>query len=150
MNYSKVASTSTSCLEAHAGFFRVSMKGKFDVYWLWAFGKKVDFHIINTNWYSKLYSKYLNTYKAQSLLNKLYNKKDPGEIIKPILWKQLFWTQDNNFFWFESLQNPQFQLLIPKQRLFKLLVMHVPCIVFSLPVSYTKHKKMSWVNMLLQ
>ena len=32
--YHKVASTSPSCLEAHAGFFRLSMKGKFDVYLL--------------------------------------------------------------------------------------------------------------------
>ena len=31
-NYRKVASTSPSCLEAHAGFFRLSIKGKFDVY----------------------------------------------------------------------------------------------------------------------
>ena len=30
--YRKVASTSPSCLEAHAGFFRLSMKGKFDNY----------------------------------------------------------------------------------------------------------------------
>ena len=32
--YRKVASTSPSHLEAHAGFFRLSMKGKFDVYLL--------------------------------------------------------------------------------------------------------------------
>ena len=30
--YRKVANTSLSCLEAHAGFFRLSMKGKSDVY----------------------------------------------------------------------------------------------------------------------
>ena len=36
--YRKVGSTSQSLLEAHAGFFRLSIKGKFDVY----------FHIINT------------------------------------------------------------------------------------------------------
>ena len=29
--YRKFASTSRTCLEAHAGFFRLSMKGKFDV-----------------------------------------------------------------------------------------------------------------------
>jgi hypothetical protein len=45
--YHKVASTSLSPLEAHAGFFRLYMKGKFDVYLLWHFGKKNDFHIIN-------------------------------------------------------------------------------------------------------
>ena len=39
INYRKVASTSPSRLEAHANFFRLSMKVKFDVYF--------DFHIIN-------------------------------------------------------------------------------------------------------
>ena len=29
-NYRKVASSNTSCLEAHAGFFRLLMKGIFD------------------------------------------------------------------------------------------------------------------------
>ena len=33
--YCKVASTSLSLLEADAGFLRLSMKGKFDVYLLW-------------------------------------------------------------------------------------------------------------------
>ena len=32
--YRKVASTSTSCFEANAGLFRLSMKGKFDCYLL--------------------------------------------------------------------------------------------------------------------
>ena len=39
--YCKVASTSISRLEAHAGFFRLSMKGKFDVYLLQPFVKKL-------------------------------------------------------------------------------------------------------------
>jgi hypothetical protein len=39
--YRSFASTSPSCLEAHAGFFRLSIKGKFDVYLLWPFGKKL-------------------------------------------------------------------------------------------------------------
>ena len=30
--YRKVASANTSCLEAHAGFFRLLMKGIFDPY----------------------------------------------------------------------------------------------------------------------
>ena len=30
--YRKVASSNTSCLEAHAGFFRLLMKGIFDLY----------------------------------------------------------------------------------------------------------------------
>ena len=47
-NYRKVTSTSSSHLEAHAVFFRLPMKGKFDVYLLGNFGKKVDFHIIKT------------------------------------------------------------------------------------------------------
>jgi hypothetical protein len=34
VTYRKVASTSLSYLEAHARFFRLSMKGKFDVYLL--------------------------------------------------------------------------------------------------------------------
>ena len=33
-DHRKVRSISTSCLEAHAGFFRLPMKGKFDVYLL--------------------------------------------------------------------------------------------------------------------
>ena len=31
-NYQKVTSSNTSCLEAHAGFFRLLMKGIFDPY----------------------------------------------------------------------------------------------------------------------
>ena len=39
--YCNITSTSPSHLEAHAGFFRLSMKGKSDVYLLWPFGKKL-------------------------------------------------------------------------------------------------------------
>ena len=39
LKYFRVTSSSPSHLEAHAGFFRLSMKGKFDVYLLWPFGK---------------------------------------------------------------------------------------------------------------
>ena len=35
--YHKVASSNKSRLEAHAGFFRLLMKGIFDVYVLWPF-----------------------------------------------------------------------------------------------------------------
>ena len=38
-----LGSTSPSHLEAHAGFFKLSMKGKFDVYLLLDFGKKLIF-----------------------------------------------------------------------------------------------------------
>ena len=38
-----------SHLEAHAGFFRLLMKGIFDPYVLWPFDKKVDFLIINAH-----------------------------------------------------------------------------------------------------
>ena len=41
IRYRKVASTSPSCSEALAGFFRLSMKGKFYVYLLWPFRKKL-------------------------------------------------------------------------------------------------------------
>ena len=37
----KVASTNPSLLEAHADFFRLSMKGKFDANLLWPFGEKL-------------------------------------------------------------------------------------------------------------
>ena len=37
----KVASSNTSCLVAHAWFFRLLMKGIFDPYVLWSFGKKL-------------------------------------------------------------------------------------------------------------
>ena len=45
ITYCKVASTSPSCLEAHAGFFRLSMNGKFFTV---IFLGKVNVHIINT------------------------------------------------------------------------------------------------------
>ena len=32
VDYRKVKSSNTSCLEAHAGFFRLLIKGKFDLY----------------------------------------------------------------------------------------------------------------------
>ena len=41
LEYRKVASSNTSCLEAHAGFFRSLMKGIFDPYTLWPFDKKL-------------------------------------------------------------------------------------------------------------
>ena len=39
--YRKVASSNTSRLEAHAGFFRLLMKEIFDAYILWPFDKKL-------------------------------------------------------------------------------------------------------------
>ena len=39
--YRKVASSNTSRLEAHAGFFRSIMKGILDPYVLWPFDKKL-------------------------------------------------------------------------------------------------------------
>ena len=45
--YRKVVSTSTSRLEANDGFFRLSMKGKFYVYFTVTFWEKVAFLIIN-------------------------------------------------------------------------------------------------------
>ena len=41
LKYRKVASSNMSRLEAHAGFFRVLMKGIFDPYVLWPFDKKL-------------------------------------------------------------------------------------------------------------
>ena len=65
LNYHKVTSTdstSLSHLEAHGGFFRMSMKGRFDVYLLTVtFGEKVDFHITNMIQYSQLYGTPLTT-----------------------------------------------------------------------------------------
>ena len=40
-NYRKVASSNTSCLEGHAGFFKLLMKGIFDPYVLSSFDKKL-------------------------------------------------------------------------------------------------------------
>ena len=45
--YRKVASSNTSRLEPHAGYFRFLMKGIFDPYVLWPFDKKVDLLITN-------------------------------------------------------------------------------------------------------
>ena len=41
--YRKVVSSNTSRLEAHAGFFKLLMKGIFDPYVLWPFVKKLIF-----------------------------------------------------------------------------------------------------------
>ena len=41
--YRKVASSSPSRIEAHAGLFRLLMKGIFDPYVLWPFDKKLIF-----------------------------------------------------------------------------------------------------------
>ena len=41
LTYRIVASSNTSCLEAHAGFFRLLMNGIFDPYVLWTFDKKL-------------------------------------------------------------------------------------------------------------
>ena len=46
IKYCKVASSNTSCLEAHAGFFRLLKKGIFNPYVLGAF-EKYDFLISN-------------------------------------------------------------------------------------------------------
>ena len=39
--YHKVSSSNTSRLDAHAGFFRLLMKGIFGPYVLWSFDKKL-------------------------------------------------------------------------------------------------------------
>ena len=39
--YRKVASSNMACLEAHAGFFKMLMKGIFDPGVLWPFDKKL-------------------------------------------------------------------------------------------------------------
>ena len=44
--YRKVASSNTSCLEAHAGFFRLLMKGIFNPYVLWPFDRKLIFKLV--------------------------------------------------------------------------------------------------------
>ena len=49
IEYPKVASTSPSHLVAHAGFFRLSMKEKFDVYSLRRFGKNYKHALILAN-----------------------------------------------------------------------------------------------------
>ena len=41
--YRKIASSNTSRLEAHVGFFRLLMKGIFGPYVLWPFDKKLIF-----------------------------------------------------------------------------------------------------------
>ena len=41
LGYRKVASSDTSRLEAHAGFFRLLMKGILEPYVLWPFEKKL-------------------------------------------------------------------------------------------------------------
>ena len=45
-SYCKVAYTLMSRLEAYAGFFRLSFKGKFDVYLQWFFGEKLNIHLL--------------------------------------------------------------------------------------------------------
>ena len=45
--YHKVASSNTSCLEAHAGIYTLLMKGIFDAYVMWPFDKKIRIRITN-------------------------------------------------------------------------------------------------------
>ena len=44
--YRIITSSNTSCLEAHAGFFILLMKGIFDPYVLWPFDKKFIFELV--------------------------------------------------------------------------------------------------------
>ena len=44
--YHKVVSSNTSHLEAHAGIYGLLMKGIFDAYVLWPFGKKLIFELV--------------------------------------------------------------------------------------------------------
>ena len=44
--YRKVASSNTSRLEPHPGFYRLLMKGIFDAYVLWSFDKKMFFELV--------------------------------------------------------------------------------------------------------
>ena len=46
ITYRKVVSSNTSHLEAHAGFFRMLMKGIFDAYVLGHFDKKIIFELV--------------------------------------------------------------------------------------------------------
>ena len=52
--YSKDANSSPSCLEVHTGFFRLSMKEVFDVYFLSPFWKRFPYYkhllILGTTW----------------------------------------------------------------------------------------------------
>ena len=43
--YRKVASFNTSCLDEHAGFFKLLMKGIFDSCVLWPFNEKLVTHV---------------------------------------------------------------------------------------------------------
>ena len=52
--YRKVASSNTSCLEAHAGFFKLLMKGSFSSLCTVTFWQKVDFLISNACYYLRL------------------------------------------------------------------------------------------------
>ena len=45
--YHKVASTIPSWLKANVCFYRLSVKGNFDIVLIVTFWEKVDFHIIN-------------------------------------------------------------------------------------------------------
>ena len=47
--YRKIASSNTSRLEAHVGFFRMLMKGTFGPYVLWPFDKKLYFLLSNAH-----------------------------------------------------------------------------------------------------
>ena len=55
--YCKVAITSPPRLEAHAVFFF-----KFSVYLLWSFWEKLDIHLINTHYCSRLYDMLIGSY----------------------------------------------------------------------------------------
>ena len=44
--YREIASSNTSCLEAHVGIYILLMKGIFDAYLLWPFDKKFIFELV--------------------------------------------------------------------------------------------------------
>ena len=77
-SYRKVASSNTSRLEAHAGIYRLLMKGIFDSHVLWSFEKKLIFELVmrvKTRYFTVISS--ANARKCEDKVKKIhtYSKK---------------------------------------------------------------------------
>ena len=82
--YRNVASSNTSLLEAHAGFFRLLMKGIFVVYVLWPFDKKLITWLV-TRVRTRNYTVLITYFQVIFKMKRLPPNRVEKEILK---WKQ--------------------------------------------------------------
>ena len=101
IKYHKVASSNTSRLEAHTGFFRLLIKGIFDPYVLWPFDKKLISYLV-TRVRTRDYTVKKNDKK---LSLKSRSEKSPELSVMTLIkkwWSCLkypLWFDDSNTHW---------------------------------------------------